>query len=347
MKNKISIIIKTVLLAPLLSIYYIGFSQPAGMNTVRVNEVEIYPNYQGNAIIDFSKSTNTLNFNIILHRIPLIETNKYENPKLKFSLVYQDQNKEIELNSSGIFESNFSGAWASLNNFTANINTNEIDLVNGKIFATLTDYYESNGVRYKPTNIGFVNKDKVSLPFPYPMPNAWSNNYNKNGSKIADIGNIPESFKKYANAEIQLLTSNGNQSLSSPEGKYVLVLQSDGNLVIYRSGTSVVMWATNVYLKNPSVNDKFALYIQKDGNLVIYKQNASGQYKTVFWAANTSFVPGNDSYFDNVKYGFYLLQDDGNFVLYYPQKTNSGMMYPIAATNSGNNIISKTFGEFK
>ncbi|RKE49232.1 hypothetical protein [Sphingobacterium detergens] len=347
MKNSILGIVRLFLLMIIIFICSAVYGQAPGMKTVRVNQVQVNPNYQGNAIIDFSKGINTLSFDIVLHRIPLYESNKYESPSLKFSLVYQDGYKEIVLNSTGIFESSFIGPWATLNKFVANINTNEIDLAKGSIQAVLTGYYDNTSSLSKPTNIGFVNKDEVSLPFPFPMPNVWKNNYQKNGSVVGDIGNVANQYKKYSNAQVPLLTSSGNSSISSPTGNYVLVLQSDGNLVIYRSGTNTVMWASNVYVKNPSSNDKFALYIQNDGNLVVYKQNAAGQYSDVFWGANTIFVPNSDPYFGNVKYGYYLLQDDGNFVLYYPEKTNSGLVFPIASTNSGSHTISKSFGKFK
>jgi len=54
------------------------------------------------------------------------------------------------------------------------------------------------------------------------------------------------------------------------------IFQSDGNLVVYRSGKAV--WAANTNNKDAKVFD-----LQEDGNMVVY--NAQGK---ALWASNTS-----------------------------------------------------------
>ena len=88
------------------------------------------------------------------------------------------------------------------------------------------------------------------------------------------------------------LTSS--QSLASCSGDYSLIMQSDGNLVLYQGSTA--LWASNTV---GSGADKAIM--QGDGNFVVY--TSSG---TPVWASNTA---GNA--------GAYLaVQNDGNAVVY-------------------------------
>jgi hypothetical protein len=94
------------------------------------------------------------------------------------------------------------------------------------------------------------------------------------------------------------LTANvsltANQSLASCNGDYSLIMQSDGNLVLYQGGTA--LWASNTV---GSGADEAIL--QGDGNFVLY--TSSG---TPVWASNTA---GNTGAYLNV-------QNDGNVVVY-------------------------------
>jgi hypothetical protein len=94
------------------------------------------------------------------------------------------------------------------------------------------------------------------------------------------------------------LTANvsltANQSLASCNGDYSLIMQSDGNLVLYQGSTA--LWASNTV---GSGADEAIL--QGDGNFVLY--TSSG---TPVWASNTA---GNTGAYLNV-------QNDGNVVVY-------------------------------
>lgn len=85
-----------------------------------------------------------------------------------------------------------------------------------------------------------------------------------------------------------------NQFIVSPGGRYVLVMQGDGNLVMY-SGTSAV-WASGT-----GGNPGAFLGIQDDGNIVIYKSDR----RTPLWATSTAS--------DTTRL---VMQDDGNLVAY-------------------------------
>lgn len=111
------------------------------------------------------------------------------------------------------------------------------------------------------------------------------------------------------------------QRLVSPNGSYRLVLQTDGNLVLYRNSDNAVRWASNTVGRSPRY-----LTLQTDGNLVLYPTSGSA-----LWASNTSGLRTA---------GQLRLQDDGNVVLY-----NSGR--PVWATNTTAGVRSNLFAPAK
>lgn len=95
----------------------------------------------------------------------------------------------------------------------------------------------------------------------------------------------------------QSLTTN--TSLTSPNGKYTLYMQSDGNLVLYDVSGSGWMprWATYAFGSN------LRAVMQHDGNFVVY--DAANTPK---WSSGTAGFSGGSAYLQ--------LQDDGNLVIY-------------------------------
>jgi hypothetical protein len=104
----------------------------------------------------------------------------------------------------------------------------------------------------------------------------------------------------------QRLISNNNDSLTSNNGRFRLVMQNDGNLVLY-DGNSV-RWATGT-----NGRDVEFCIMQSDGNLVLYLEGSG----SATWASNTNGNPGS----------YLVVQDDGNLVIYKPY-------HPIWATNT-------------
>lgn len=85
------------------------------------------------------------------------------------------------------------------------------------------------------------------------------------------------------------------QSISSDNGRYVLVMQGDGNLVYYRTSDWTPRW--NSQTQSPGA---FAP-MQGDGNLVVYANSGAA-----LWNSQTSGNPG----------AYLAAQDDGNLVIY-------------------------------
>jgi hypothetical protein len=93
-------------------------------------------------------------------------------------------------------------------------------------------------------------------------------------------------------------------TVASASGRYQLIMQQDGNLVLYveavrRNGTTPI-WASHT--NGQSVSQ---CVMQTDGNLVIYG------FPNPIWASHTN---GHDG-------AFLVVQDDGNMVIYAPDQT--------------------------
>lgn len=99
-----------------------------------------------------------------------------------------------------------------------------------------------------------------------------------------------------------------NQALVSPNGRFELILQSDGNLVLYRLTNGEALWDSRT-----NGQHVMRAIMQGDGNFVLYDFS----FRAVF-ASNTSGNPGS----------FLLMQDDGNAVIYRPN------IVPIWATGT-------------
>ncbi|MBL7781961.1 MAG: hypothetical protein JNM22_12140 [Saprospiraceae bacterium] len=91
------------------------------------------------------------------------------------------------------------------------------------------------------------------------------------------------------------------QSLTSANGKYKLIYQTDGNLVIYRNRDNFPLWSTKTH-NQPAGRCS----MQQDGNLVIYKPDGSP-----IWASIKNWNTP-----DPCRGDFLIMQDDANAVIY-------------------------------
>ena len=94
-----------------------------------------------------------------------------------------------------------------------------------------------------------------------------------------------------------------NTYLSSPNGKYQLWMQNDGNLVLYKTPNWIPLWSTDTW-RFPGLR----AVMQGDGNLVLYDAAVDYGVYHAYWASNTPWYPGSTL----------VLQDDGNLVIYTP-----------------------------
>ncbi|BAP56889.1 D-mannose binding lectin family protein [Thioploca ingrica] len=86
------------------------------------------------------------------------------------------------------------------------------------------------------------------------------------------------------------------QSLSSNNGYYSFIMQSDGNLVLYVG--SRPLWSSGTYGQQVT-----GAVMQTDGNLVIYSPQWRALWNSGTWGNSGSYL---------------VLQNDGNAVIYKP-----------------------------
>jgi hypothetical protein len=118
--------------------------------------------------------------------------------------------------------------------------------------------------------------------------------------------NLPSSGSTLASGG----TLTVGQCLTSPDGQYQLIMQSDGNLVEYYMPAGQAVWSSN------TTNPGDYLVMQSDGNLVIYTEDNSA-----VWTSSSQGTPDPSL----------SLQDDANIVIY---GTNSAGAYPAWASNT-------------
>ncbi|MBW8485330.1 hypothetical protein [Actinomadura parmotrematis] len=87
-------------------------------------------------------------------------------------------------------------------------------------------------------------------------------------------------------------TLKAGRSLHSPDGRYKLIMQTDGNLVVYKKSKAI--WSSHTWVKGSSAT------MRTNGDLVVAK--GSHQY----WRSHT----------DGDKGAYLKLQNDGNAVVY-------------------------------
>lgn len=84
------------------------------------------------------------------------------------------------------------------------------------------------------------------------------------------------------------------QQVTSPNGRYHVVLQHDGNVVVYHSATGRPLYSAGSY-------GGWLLRMQPDGNLVAYRGDGIPLWDTRTWRDGPTWV---------------AMQDDGNLVVY-------------------------------
>jgi len=106
---------------------------------------------------------------------------------------------------------------------------------------------------------------------------------------------------------------NVNGTLESDNQRARLVMQGDGNLVLYRSDNAQALWSSNT--NGTPANHAV---MQGDGNFVLYDQQGK-----VHFASNTDGHPGSSI----------TMQDDANLVVYAPAGPG-GVAVPLWATHT-------------
>jgi hypothetical protein len=98
---------------------------------------------------------------------------------------------------------------------------------------------------------------------------------------------------------------NINDQLVSPNGRYILLMQPDGNLVLYHDSIAVstAYWSTDTWRLPAIWRPSYAL-MQSDGHFVLYDASRTPRWASGTWGPD--FIAP-----------YIVLQDDGNLVIYH------------------------------
>jgi hypothetical protein len=100
--------------------------------------------------------------------------------------------------------------------------------------------------------------------------------------------------------------------ITSANGLYTLVFQSDGNLVLYENGSTNALWASGTNISNGGIGPGSGPCImQEDGDLVIYGTLPQPIGFGQVFSTGTGGHPGSRL----------VVQNDGNVVIYTPDGT--------------------------
>ena len=97
------------------------------------------------------------------------------------------------------------------------------------------------------------------------------------------------------------------EKISSPNGKYLLIMQEDSNLVLYDKKCGIkpscALWNSGSYRER----GRYYMAIQPDGNLVVYSGYPPSKTERAIWSSQT--YGALDNY-------FLAVQNDANIVIY-------------------------------
>lgn len=179
------------------------------------------------------------------------------------------------------------------------------------------------------------NEKKINLPtvVTHPLPCNFPNKGIVSGysSTFTPNNTTPILYCWHAGINAGTPFPNVPQSITSGNSK--LVMQADGNLVLYEN--NVACWSSGTSGTHAS-----GLIFQTDGNLVLKDDGGGGTFGTVvYWASGISSTCAN------ANLAYFGFQPDGNLVMRYPHNTDGNDnidSYLLGATNTANGTVNNT-----
>lgn len=176
----------------------------------------------------------------------------------------------------------------------------------------------------------FFSFAPILVIFGFSQFNSIKISHSKFNKKVDDTWDLPCNYPNkgivsggaptfYTSSTVPILVYEGQTTnpaypgvpSSVSVGNVQLVLQNDGNLVIYENGKAC--WDTGT---NGKGGPGYTLWFQPDGNLVL--RNGFSYNSQSLWSSNIYSNCGNDL----AQYAYFTLQSDGNFVMRFPRETD-------------------------
>jgi hypothetical protein len=285
-----------------------GFIAPYGVTINNYNLMYLSPGNQGGFTVGLSYNPNVLNAGVTINGQPLYDTNDINTNVVPWNTGKTAQLTINELN------------WSPVTSWTPGMNQNiSTVVINGNRLVTVGGVTTNN----MGANTGVGNVSVCVVNPNNSAPSIYTNGVNTMANNAsgpwenAIVGYFDNCLAGMGSTlgANDSLWATGKNSITSPNGKYQLIVQGDGNLVLYNMTTNPagVLWASNT-VGSGSNNQ---LIMQYAGNLVLY----SGS--TPVWATPASTIGSGAS-------NYLAVQNDGNLVLYSgPNLTN-----PVWASNT-------------
>ncbi len=167
------------------------------------------------------------------------------------------------------------------------------------------------------SQVDYTNFDAKSVMLPFFPSNFTLNGYSQAQNSQLSIGDKEGIKTLYPSRSKFIYTSLVNDlkylwsgdKLMSPNGKYLLLMQEDGNLVIYNlvsnSNEKTAIWSTRTNGQT-SASLSVKAFMTEDGNFVLSQYNKTNYTTKTIWSTQTN---GNPE-------AYLTMQDDGNLVVY-------------------------------
>lgn len=273
-----------------------GFIAPYAISMGNLNNGSIYGtignnSYSGNGFnIGVAPNPNVIAANVTLNGQPLYNMSGFSTNNMPYSSSSQIVNYSWTpvTSTNPIFASASQVSALEINGYLLSIVGNPV-IGSAQLTSCFTN---PNNTSVNSISTLYISHNNSNFPIPalvsFGMTNCYDVYYPITPNTF--LGSVLYNAALYA---------VGTSTLISPSGINELVVQTDGNLVLYSNG--IATWASNT--AGSGSNNYLAM--QNDGNLVLY--NSAGKS---LWSSGT--MVGS-----NATSGYYLsIQDDGNLVMY-------------------------------
>ncbi len=284
-----------------------GFIAPFGISMLYPVQLEEYQLNANGFQIGISPNPNVIAANVTINGKPIYDINNIGFPidgsfigDLNSLVPYKSVNNMVESYPwTPVYSTNpsfVSAVGSNISNMVSAVGINGWMLIpnatmqsgNGNATVCITNPQIMQGQALSATTMNSIHNESAVSQL---ITNPCYDNYYR-------INTNPNAISGSALATNASLFAGGNNTIISPNGTTELVMQTDGNLVVYHNGLAT--WTTPSSVIGSGSNNQ--LIMQSDGNLVIY----SGPNLTnPVWSTGTS---GSNLYL--------AVQDDGNVVIY-------------------------------
>lgn len=180
------------------------------------------------------------------------------------------------------------------------------------------DYSSNNSNVLIPKNI-------PDLVLPIAIPLIWDINQ---ASTVPIAGTNYLEHHRLKPSDQAVLTHG--QSIYSQNGQYRLVMQTDGDLTLYKEPSHQMLWSSGSGW--PGRSGTYALWFEHTGRLVV-RRTVNGNTEDLW--ASTSYVDPHSQNGVNARYADFTVENNGNCVMYFRKDAETVTVLPFRTFTDG------------